>query len=53
MIPKQQTKPYPLRMAEDLKAWIQQRAQQNDRSVNAELNRLLRKVKEEDGQEAA
>ena len=41
---KTQPKPYPLRMAEDLKAWVQARAQHNDRSMNAELNRLIRQV---------
>lgn len=39
-------KPYPLRMADDLKAWIQARAAGNDRSVNAELNRMLKQIKE-------
>lgn len=45
MTTKQPT-PYPLRMAEDLKLWIQQRAKRNDRSMNAEMNRLLRQMKE-------
>ena len=39
-------KPYPLRMADDLKAWVQARANGNDRSMNAELNRLIRQIKE-------
>ena len=39
-------KPYPLRMADDLKAWVQARAQHNDRSMNAELNRMIRQMKE-------
>lgn len=39
-------KPYSLRLSEDLKRWVQQRAKRNDRSMNAEMNRLLRQVKE-------
>lgn len=55
MTEKAQTaKPYPLRMADELKTWIQQRAKSNDRSVNAELNRLIKQAKEaEEGSQTA
>ena len=46
MSEKTQKTPYPLRMDDDLKAWVQQRAKQNDRSLNAELNRILRQQKD-------
>ena len=49
----QQAAPYPLRMADDLKAWVQQRAQSNDRSINAELNRILKEAREQERQAAA
>ena len=49
-----QPKPYPLRMADELRAWINARAKRNDRSVNAELNRLIKQAKEaEEGSQAA
>ncbi len=44
------TSPYPLRMADDVKAWIKQRAKGNDRTVHAELNRILKEVMEADEQ---
>lgn len=51
---KLRIKPYPLRMANDLKAWVQARAERNDRSVNAELNRLVKQAKEaEEGSQTA
>ncbi len=43
-----QLKPYPLRMAHDTRTWIEQRAQQNDRSINSEINRILRNVQEKE-----
>lgn len=44
------TSPYPLRMADDVKAWIKRRAKANDRTLHAELNRILKDVKEADEQ---
>jgi len=45
---KKQSNPYPLRMEDDVKAWLQQRAKANDRTLHAELNRILRTVREGD-----
>lgn len=45
---KKQLKAYPLRMAEDLKKWVKNRAMNNDRSINAELNRILKSAKEQE-----
>ena len=43
---------YPLRLEPELKQWIKGRAKDGDRSVNAEINRTLRKAKEsEEGEE--
>ncbi len=44
--------PYPLRMTEDVKAWVKERAKSNDRTLHAELNRILKEAKEADKQEA-
>ena len=49
---EQRPKPYPLRLEPELKQWIKGRAKDGDRSVNAEINRTLRKAKEsEEGEE--
>ena len=43
---------YPLRLEPELKQWIKGRAREGDRSINAEINRTLRQVKEsEEGEE--
>jgi len=39
-------KPYPTRLEPELKEWIAEKAQEGDRSINAEINRQLRKAKE-------
>ncbi len=39
-------KPYPLRLEPELNQWVKVRAKDSDRSVNAEINRLLRQAKE-------
>ena len=39
---------YPLRMSESLKTWLRGRAKRNDRSINAELNRILKSAKEQE-----
>lgn len=43
---KSQSKPYPMRLEPELKEWIAEKAQEGDRSINAEINRQLRKAKE-------
>jgi hypothetical protein len=42
-------KPYPLRMQPDVNDWIRERAERNERSVNVEINRVLRQMKEAEG----
>lgn len=42
----QQTKPYPLRLDPELSQWVKERAKDSDRSINAEINRLIRQAKE-------
>ncbi len=41
-----QQKSYPLRLDHELATWVKQRARDSDRSVNAEINRLIRQAKE-------
>ena len=36
--------PYPLRMEDDVKQLLTDRAKANDRSMNAEINRILREA---------
>ena len=43
-------KPYPLRLDPELSLWVKDRAKAGDRSLNAEINRLIRQAKEEDEQ---
>ena len=38
--------PYPLRLDPELAKWVKDRAKAGDRSLNAEINRLIRQVKE-------
>lgn len=40
-----QTKPYPVRLEPDLSQWVRARAKDGDRSINAEINRLIRQAK--------
>ena len=47
------TSPYPLRMTDDVKAWLKRRAKGNDRTVHAELNRILKEVMEADEKKSA
>lgn len=39
--------PFPLRLETELSQWVKERAKAEDRSINAEINRLLRQIKEE------
>jgi hypothetical protein len=38
--------PYPLRLDPELSQWVKDRAKAGDRSLNAEINRLIRQAKE-------
>ena len=38
--------PYPLRLDPELNQWVKDRAKDGDRSINAEINRLIRQAKE-------
>ena len=38
---------YSLRLDPDLSEWIKARAKDNDRSINAEINRLIKQAREE------
>ena len=42
---KRQMTPYPLRLEGDLKEWVSEMAHSEYRSVNAEINRILRLAK--------
>ena len=45
-------KPYPLRLDPELSQWVKGRAKAGDRSLNAEINRLIRQLKEaEEGEQ--
>ena len=46
----EQSKPYPVRLDPELKEWVKQKAKDNDRSVNAEINRTVRQAKEAEDQ---
>lgn len=39
--------PYPLRLEPDIDQWVKDQAKAGDRSRNAEINRLLRSIKEQ------
>lgn len=45
---RQQMKPYPLRLPSDLSEWLKKRAKMECRSLNAELIKIVRDVKEEE-----
>ena len=47
---KKQPKSYPVRLEPEIGEWIKAKAKQEDRSINAEINRQLRKAKEADTQ---
>lgn len=40
-----QTKPYPVRLDPDLSQWVKAQAKAGDRSINAQINRLIRQAK--------
>lgn len=39
---KKQPKPFPVRMNAELRQWVEVQAKANARSMNAEINRLLK-----------
>ena len=39
---------YSLRLVADVREWVVEKAKESDRSLNAEINRILRKQKEEE-----
>lgn len=47
---KTRQRPYPLRLEDDLTQWVRDQAKAGDRSMNAQLNRLIREAKEAAGQ---
>ncbi|MDD5393144.1 MAG: hypothetical protein PHE17_09015 [Thiothrix sp.] len=49
---KDKKPPRSIRLDTDVDAWVKDRAKDSDRSVNAEINRLLRQAKEADEQKA-
>lgn len=46
MIATRLIKPFGLRMNPEVKAWIEERATQNGRSLNSEINQILKELKE-------
>lgn len=42
---------YPLRLDAELSLWVKTRAKAENRSINAELNRIVRKAKEAEEQQ--
>jgi hypothetical protein len=51
---KERTPPISFRLQPDIRLWLTEKAKTGDRSLNAEVNRVLRQVKElEDKKETA
>ncbi|UJS24794.1 Arc family DNA-binding protein [Thiothrix winogradskyi] len=46
MSEKQQINPFPVRLEPELSQWVKARAKAGDRSMNAELNRLIKQARE-------
>jgi hypothetical protein len=46
-------KPFGLRMNPDVKKWIEERANRNGRSLNSEINQILKELKEGAAEKAA
>ena len=42
----ERVKPYPVRLDHELSQWVKERAKAGDRSMNAELIRIVRQAKE-------
>jgi hypothetical protein len=43
---EKQARAYPLRLEHELYQWVRERAKDGDRSINAELVRIVRQAKE-------
>lgn len=43
---KEKTPPLSFRLQPDIRLWLSERAKAEDRSLNAEINRVLRQLKE-------
>ncbi len=50
---EQRQKPYPVRLGDELSRWVKDQAKAGDRSMNAELIRIVRRAKEEAEQKQA
>ena len=50
---EKQVKPYPVRLEPELSQWVKERAKAGDRSMNAELVRIVREAKEAEEQKQA
>lgn len=48
---EQRPKPYPLRLESELQQWVKGKAKAGDRSINAEINRIVRQAKEAEEQQ--
>ncbi|MDQ5769567.1 Arc family DNA-binding protein [Thiothrix subterranea] len=46
----ERVKPYPVRLEPELSQWVKERAKDNDRSINAEINRLIKQAREAEKQ---
>lgn len=49
----ERVKPYPVRLDHELSQWVKERAKAGDRSMNAELVRIVRQAKEAEEQKQA
>ena len=49
----ERVKPYPVRLDHKLSQWVKERAKAGDRSMNAELVRIVRQAKEAEEQKHA
>lgn len=53
MMNNERVKPYPVRLEPELSQWVKERAKAGDRSMNAELVRIVRQAKEAEEQKQA
>jgi len=44
--PTKRQSPYPLRLEPELSQWVKEQAMTNDRSINAEISRIIRRAQE-------
>lgn len=43
--PTKRQSPYPLRLDPELSQWVKEQAMTNDRSINAEISRIIRRAR--------